>query len=92
MQVLDIAYNQVVSCSELSDLILLKELWMNNNKLDSFNDLSNLTTLTSLKTIYAEGNPFCNTNYRRKVMLLFPHISQIDALPVPKFSPYVEDS
>lgn len=80
---LDVAHNQLVSCLEVHDLYALRELWMNNNKFCSFSDFSVLaSSLTALQTIYAEGNPFCDASYRRKMLLLFPNVSQIDALPV----------
>ncbi len=37
--------------------------------------------MTSLKTVYFEHNPiYKDVNYRRKVMLMLPQVTQIDAI------------
>lgn len=56
---------------------------LNDNLVPNLNDVpSQLSQLTSLQTIYLEGNP-CQKNdmvhYRRKLILALPQLSQIDA-------------
>lgn len=56
---------------------------MNNNKIPNLQGLeSQLGSLPDLETIYLEGNPCQHAegaNYRRKIMLALPNITQIDA-------------
>jgi len=60
---------------------------LNNNKIPDLNALEpQLKHLTSLETIYLEGNPCQQSegaNYRRKIMLSLPQVKQIDATCVP---------
>lgn len=58
-------------------------LQLNNNKIPDLNALEpQLKQMTSLETIYLEGNPCQKSeggNYRRKIMLSLPQVIQIDA-------------
>jgi protein phosphatase 1 regulatory subunit 7 len=61
----------------------LEDLWLNGNKIESWDCVEKLKELSSLRTIYLERNPLYNndrTGYRRKVMLALPNIQQIDAV------------
>lgn len=56
---------------------------MNNNKIPDLHALDReLRSITTLETLYLEGNP-CQASdmagYRRKVMLALPQLKQIDA-------------
>ena len=56
---------------------------MNHNKIPDLRALDReLRSMTTLETLYLEGNP-CQTSdmvgYRRKVMLALPQLKQIDA-------------
>jgi protein phosphatase 1 regulatory subunit 7 len=56
---------------------------MNNNKIPDLHALDKeLRSITTLETLYLEGNP-CQASdmagYRRKVMLALPQLKQIDA-------------
>jgi len=80
---LDIGNNFVSRIENLFNLKLLEELWMNGNGIPDLLSLEKeLGSLSSLTTIYLEGNP-CQLNnmsaYRRKVMLALPQLQQIDA-------------
>lgn len=60
---------------------------INDNKIGSLKDVEpQLKHITSLETIYLEGNPVQSAegaHYRRKVILALPQISQLDATYVP---------
>ena len=58
----------------------------NDNQLDSWSEVENLTVLKKLETVYLERNPlYYDSNkkqdpaYRRKIMLTLPWVRQIDA-------------
>jgi protein phosphatase 1 regulatory subunit 7 len=64
---------------------------MSGNKIPTLHALdSQLKAITTLETLYLEGNP-CQTNdmanYRRKIILALPQIKQIDATCVPISTP-----
>lgn len=55
---------------------------LNDNEISDWNELSKLSKLSALKTIYLERNPIYEADqgsYRRKVMLCLPQVTQIDA-------------
>lgn len=58
-------------------------LQLNNNKIATLQALEpQLSTSSALETIYLEGNPVQESeggNYRRKIKLALPQLSQIDA-------------
>ena len=60
----------------------------NDNQVEDWADLEQLTDMKNLETVYLERNPIwrdkenqakIDPNYRRKVMLQIPWIKQIDA-------------
>ena len=60
----------------------------NDNQLDTWADLDQLTSMAQLETVYLERNPIwkdpsnptqVDPNYRRKIKLALPWIKQIDA-------------
>jgi len=80
---LDIGTNFLTELENISHLSVLEELWLNNNKIETLNELEpQLKHITTLETVYLEGNP-CEikegANYRRKVILALPQITQLDA-------------
>ena len=60
---------------------------MNDNKVDTLDALEpQLKHISTLETIYLEGNPVQKkegTAYRRKVILALPQVKQLDATCVP---------
>ena len=62
---------------------------MNNNKIESLQSLeSQLKHIKTLETVYLEQNPVQRkegANYRRKIILALPQISQLDATYVPPY-------
>ncbi|KAF8992844.1 L domain-like protein [Cyathus striatus] len=80
---LDVGNNFIPAIENISHLTNLQELWMTGNKISDFTAFdSQLRHITSLTTLYLEGNP-CQTNdiagYRRKIILALPQLKQIDA-------------
>jgi protein phosphatase 1 regulatory subunit 7 len=83
LRTLDVGVNFVPAIENISHLVSLEELWLNNNKIADLRALEpQLKSMESLETIYLEGNP-CQqaegTGYRRKIMLALPQVKQIDA-------------
>lgn len=87
LRVLDIAANRIDDLHGIECLTKLEELWANNNRLTvaAFNTISpslSESSMPDLTTVYFEGNPLqadMGANYRRKIKLACPQISQIDA-------------
>nr|GAT60802.1 predicted protein [Mycena chlorophos] len=80
---LDLGNNFIPEIENISHLSNLEELWISGNKIPTLHALdSQLKNISSLRTLYLEGNP-CQTNdmagYRRKIILALPQLTQIDA-------------
>ncbi|TDL25510.1 L domain-like protein [Rickenella mellea] len=89
LRVLDIGTNFIPQLENISHLTKLEEVWANNNRIPDFTQLEGqLRHLSTLETLYLEGNP-CQKNdmtgYRRKIMLALPQLKQIDATYVKQF-------
>jgi Leucine-rich repeat (LRR) protein len=93
LKTLDISSNRVTSLQNLSHLVQLEELWMNDNQIQYMSEVRRLSVLTNLQTIYLEGNPLSrDVMYRNKVLLELrligppPHspmpLTQLDATPI----------
>lgn len=69
--------------SSLPCFVFLANHQANNNLIDKFSQIERqLGKMKNLDTVYLEGNPVqkeSGANYRRKVMLALPQVSQIDA-------------
>merc|ERR1712087_159460 len=62
----------------------LKELWMNDNKVESFDGLACITS-QNMATIYLERNPIETADpatYRKTILSAFPTLTQLDATPI----------
>ncbi|KAJ2936662.1 hypothetical protein H1R20_g431, partial [Candolleomyces eurysporus] len=80
---LDIQYNFIEKLENVSHLTQLEEFWASGNKIPDLTGLDKeLRQIETLRTLYLEANP-CQTNdmanYRRKIMLTLPQLTQIDA-------------
>ena len=52
----------------------------NHNQLEEWRDVDQLRGARNLQTVYFEGNPIAkDTQYRRKLKLALPTLTQIDA-------------
>jgi protein phosphatase 1 regulatory subunit 7 len=88
-----VSSNRVTSLQNLTHLVQLEELWLNDNQIQYMSEVRQLSVLTNLQTIYLEGNPLSrDVMYRNKVLLELrligppPHspmpLTQLDATPV----------
>ena len=80
LQTLDLAGNRIKELGGLSNLTKLEEFWFNDNLLEDWKQLDGLKDLSQLVTVYLERNPIQkDVNYRRKIKLSLPGLTQIDA-------------
>lgn len=81
LQTLDLAGNRIKLLQGLDKLEHLEEFWLNDNLVEDWAQLSQgLAKATRLATVYFERNPIQkDVNYRRKIKLALPSLTQIDA-------------
>ncbi|KAJ2496670.1 formin-binding protein [Coemansia sp. RSA 1972] len=83
LTILDVTSNQLTRLSNITHLQVLEDLWASGNQLTQFDNIeAECAVLPELRTVYFEFNPVQRTqpaNYRRKLMLALPQITQIDA-------------
>ncbi|KAN0061639.1 protein phosphatase regulatory subunit Sds22 [Thecaphora frezii] len=85
LKTLDISANMIETIENVAHLSEMEEFWANDNKIKDLNHIESQLgpkLMPKLETVYLEGNPAQRTEgpaYRRKVKLLLPQISQIDA-------------
>ena len=66
-------------------LSFLSSLQFNHNQLEHWVDIDQLTESRGIKTVYFEGNPISrDPQYRRKLKLTLPSLTQIDATLMPR--------
>ena len=79
LEYLSVSCNQISSLFPLSHCINLREIYLRNNNISSFEELNNLRHLSNLKILWLEGNPICNDKfYRNKVLNILPQIISLD--------------
>ena len=77
---LDVAGNRIKLIQGLETLGHLQEFWCNDNLIEDWHQLKGLTHSPVLATVYLERNPIQkDINYRRKIKLELPSLTQIDA-------------
>lgn len=80
LETLDLASNRVKRLANLAHLVNIEEFWFNNNEIDNFADLEVLRNFPKLATVYLHSNPIeKDPMYRRKIMMISPTVTQIDA-------------
>ncbi|KAJ2086428.1 formin-binding protein [Coemansia sp. RSA 986] len=83
LTIFDITKNRISELSGIAHLQQLEDLWASGNQLASFDNIETTCgSLKALQTVYLEFNPIQlaqPANYRRKLMLALPQITQIDA-------------
>jgi protein phosphatase 1 regulatory subunit 7 len=84
LRVLDLGANKIKELDALSALTYLVEFWINDNQLDSFDELKQLAGAANLSTVYLEGNPLAkDPDYAEKALAALPSsLCQLDALPL----------
>ncbi len=77
---LDLAGNAIARLAGMEALTDLGDLWLNDNAVDDWNELRHLEHMKELGTVYLERNPIQKSaDYRRKLKLALPSLTQIDA-------------
>lgn len=87
LTVIDLGANRIDAIpSSLQSLSRLEDLWLNDNKITTFQDAQQLIPLgASLRTLYLERNPLASDfEYRKKMEAMLPELDQIDAVPTTK--------
>merc|ERR1712083_968052 len=80
LQTIEIANNKIGDLSGVEHMTNLEEFWANNNSVEDFKEVSKLTPNSSLLTVYLEHNPIQkDAQYRRKIKLALPSLTQIDS-------------
>jgi len=81
LKILDISSNFITKLENLTSLRSLEEFWFNENQIDSWEDLeTELLPLTTLRTLYLEGNPLSkHPQYRQRIIHMFTALLQLDA-------------
>ena len=81
LKTLDMAGNAITKVCNLENMLKLEELWLNDNKIDTFNGLECIKS-KCLNTIYLERNPIELNDpklYKQNILKLFPSLIQLDA-------------
>ena len=57
----------------------MREIYLRNNNINSFDELYHLKPMSNLKFLWLEGNPICeDISYREKVLKILPQIISLD--------------
>jgi len=79
IEVVSLSSNQISSLSPLTNCLNVREIYLRNNNIDSFKELTHLKHLMNLKVLWLEGNPICNDiYYREKVFNILPQVIFLD--------------
>ena len=79
LEILSLSSNQISSLTPLSACLNLREIYLRNNNINSFEELYHLRHLFNLKVLWLEGNPICeDIFYREKVLNLLPQVIYLD--------------
>ena len=77
---LDLAGNGIEKLDNLDQLEMIEEFWFNDNNISDWNEIRKMEHMKSLATVYFERNPIEKSpDYRRKLKLTLPSLTQIDA-------------
>ena len=79
LEILSLSSNRISTLSPLSTCLNMREIYLRNNNITSFEELNHLRHLFNLKVLWLEGNPICDDIfYREKVLNLLPQIIYLD--------------
>lgn len=59
LEILSLSSNKISSLSPLSICLNIREIYLRNNNINSFEELYYLKPLFNLKILWLEGNPIC---------------------------------
>ena len=79
LEYFSLSCNNISSLSPLSNCIYLREIYLRNNNISSFEELNHLRHLFNLRVLWLDGNPICDDNfYRKKVLNILPQVTSLD--------------
>lgn len=79
LEILSLSSNKISSLYPLSNCINLREIYLQNNNINSFEELYHLKNLSKLKTLWLEGNPISkNISYIERVSNILPQLQYLD--------------
>lgn len=79
LEVLSLSSNKISSLFPLSYCLNMREIYLRNNNIDSFEELYHLKNLPKLKILWLEGNPICkDLFYKEKVLNILPKLHNLD--------------
>ena len=79
LEILSLSSNKISSLYPLSHCLNLREIYLRNNNIYSFEELYHLKKLPKLKVLWLEGNPIsCDILYIEKVLNILPHLHNLD--------------
>ncbi|KAK8779406.1 hypothetical protein V5799_019254 [Amblyomma americanum] len=80
LETLDLAANRIKHLINIKHLVNIEEFWFNDNEIESFEEVQVLANFPKLATVYLHNNPIeKDPMYRRKIMMISPTVTQIDA-------------
>ena len=79
LEILSLSSNRISSLCSLSNCLNLREIYLRNNNIYSFEELNHLKNLPNLKILWLEGNPICkDIFYIKKVLNILPKLKNLD--------------
>ena len=79
LEILSLSSNKISSLSPISTCLNMREIYLRNNNIYSFEELHHLKPLFNLKALWLEGNPICDDiYYREKVLNTLPQVIYLD--------------
>ena len=79
LEILSLSSNKISSLSTLSICLNIREIYLRNNNINSFEELYYLKPLFNLKILWLEGIPICkDRNYQEKVLYLLPQVKYLE--------------
>ena len=79
LEILALSSNKISSLYPLSQCLNMREIYLRNNNIYSFEELHHLKVLSNLKVLWLEGNPISKDFfYREKVIDILPQIQNLD--------------
>lgn len=86
LEIASLSLNNITTLKHFKNCTKLRDLFLRNNKISDFNELTYLSELPSLQTLWLSGNPIASEPlYREKVMQLLPKLSKLDEDEITEF-------
>ena len=79
LEILSLSSNNISCLSPLSHCLNMREIYLRNNNIYSFEELYHLKNLSKLKVLWLEGNPITkDIFYTEKVLNILPKLHNLD--------------